>query len=523
MGKHKLHLIVFIIAAVALNTWQVILPNFHFDNSFCLAAARNVADGNGYTLKQSLPGDLSQVIYEPLNKWPPGYSWLLVGVMKMSGAGVITAVYIVNGLVIVCFLFGIYRMLHALKFSSAAINGFILFAGLFPYAFLGTWFADLAAVSFFTLAIGLILQANATGRHVLARAVAAAVLCGYCIFLKYLYLPVAILPLIVWGWYALRARNRVQVRAALTGSVIVMSAAIALLVYQSLHSGQPVYVNPTGRGFFPDHLLFVGPLIPASLIDQEFLTVQLDRLPFLTYVNAKTLLRILNYFLLAALFVWVYRWWRRDKVRSLYAYIVLAVSAVIAAMLIYLGVTLGPYLSEFTPFWTYVQELRYYAIVILFLQIWLFWYFVVHKPQSPGVVYRTLRVVVIAVVLVGSLHSAYYLVKQAGVKQLAGTNKLNEQEDIAALRAVEQLQKQHPGLVVCSNRHELANMVSLSGAPVLYNYDALNGELKTARPVALLAILHNDFLVRYQGFLQRYKPVKVDERHGFSFYLATIR
>lgn len=511
------------IAAVALNAWQAVLPNFHFDNSFCLAAASNIAEGNGYTLRQVLADDLSQVRFEPLNKWPPGYSWLLVAVMKMGGIGVITAVYIVNGLVILIFLFGIYRILHALRFPALAINGFILFAGLFPYAFLGTWFADLAAVSFFTLAIGLVLQANATAKHVLARSVGAAALCGYCIFLKYLYLPVAILPLIVWGWYALKKRNRAQVRAALLGAAIVMVAAIALLLYQSMHSGQPVYVNPTGRGFFPGHLLYVGPLIPASLIDQEFLLIQLDRLLGLTYKGAKDVLRVVNYFLLAGLFVWILQRWRRGAARSLFACIVLVVSAVIAAMLIYLGVTFGPYLDEFTPFWTYVQELRYYAIVIVFLQIWLFWYFLVHKPGKPGWVYKTLRVAVVALVVGGSLHSAYYLVKQAAVRQIVGTNKLNEQEDIAALRAVQRLQKQYPNLVVSSNRHELANMVSLSGAPVLYNYNALNGELKASQPVRLVAILHNDFLVRYQNFLQRYKPVKVDERHGFSFYLATIR
>jgi hypothetical protein len=523
MGKFKLNVIVFIVAAAALNTWQAVLPNFHYDNSFNLAAAKNVADGNGYTTRQVVATDLSKVFYEPMNKWPPGYSWLLVSVMSIGKVSEITAMYIVNAVMILFFLFGIYRILAALGFTARAINGFILFAGFFPYAFLGTWFADLAAVSFFTLAIGLILQAHATGKYLFVRGLAAAVLCSYCIFLKYLYLPVAILPLIVWGWYALRMRNRQQVKAALVGSAVVMGAAIVLLVYQSMHSGQPVYVNPTGRGFFPEHLLAVGPLIPASLIDQEFLAVQMGQLPGITYVSGKVLVRIVNYILLAGLFVWVYRWWRSNKQRSLYAFIVLVVSAVIAAMLIYLGVTFGPYLSEFTPFWTYVEELRYYAIVILFLQIWLFWYFVVCKPADPGILYKALRIAVIAVVLVGSLHSAYYLVKQGAVKQEIFTNKLNEQVDIAALRAVEDLRKQYPTLVVCSNRPALANMVSLSGAPVLYDFNALNGTLQSSQPVMVVAILHNDFAYRFKDFLQRYKPVKVDERYEFSFYLAPIR
>ena len=147
MGRPIVNLIVFIVAAAALNTWQMVLPNFHYDNSFSLAAAKNVADGNGYTVRHVLAADVSQVIYEPLNKWPPGYSWLLVGVMAVTGTGVITAMYIVNALMVMVFLAGIYCMMAALKFPAPAINGFILFAGFFPYAFLGTWFADLAAVA----------------------------------------------------------------------------------------------------------------------------------------------------------------------------------------------------------------------------------------------------------------------------------------------------------------------------------------------------------------------------------------
>ena len=75
--------VAFIIAVIALNTWQLVLPNFHFDNSFGVAAARNVAEGHGYVTHQVTPADLSQVIYEPINKWPPGYSWLVAAIMPL--------------------------------------------------------------------------------------------------------------------------------------------------------------------------------------------------------------------------------------------------------------------------------------------------------------------------------------------------------------------------------------------------------------------------------------------------------
>ncbi|HYF32398.1 MAG TPA: hypothetical protein VD993_14840 [Chitinophagaceae bacterium] len=529
--------VAFVVAVVALNAWQAVLPNFHFDNSFSVAAARNVAEGNGFVTHRVLPENLSQEIYEPINKWPPGYSWMLAGTMRVSALDAVESVYVVNGLVIIFFLLGIYLTLTALRFPTTAVNGFMVFAGFFPYAFLGAWFADLAAVSFLTLAIGLIMRAHSQKTRLIIKAVVAALLCGYCIFLKYLYLPVAILPLVVWGWHSLRTQQRRQFAAAFTGSVIVMTAAVLLLLYQSRHSGQPVYVNPTGRGFFPEHVLEIGALIPASLVDQEFMTVQLSRLFRIKYNTAELLLRIVNYVLMAGLCYWVIKWWRSGGSgsteqarkgrgrwnRNLYAYIVLVVSAATAGMLLFMSLTFAPYTGEFTPFWTYVEELRYYAIVIVFLQQWVFWYFVVYRPQHSGLLYKIARALVIVMVLSGILHSAYYLCKQVIIKKEVGTQKVNEQTDIAALEVVKRLKEKHPDLVICSNNHELANIASLSGAPVLYDYNALNDSLKTSRPIMLVAIIRDDFSNRFAPFFERYKPVKVDHRYNFSFYLAAIR
>jgi hypothetical protein len=523
LSRPAITAITFVLAVIALNTWQIVLPNFHFDNSFSLAAAHHITSGEGYVTKQVLPSDVSAIVYEPINKWPPGYSWLLAGAMKLGAADAVAASYLVNGLAIVCFMAGIFLTLRSLRFPGWFINLFMLFAGFFPYAFLGAWFADLVAVSFFMLAIGLVVQAQSSSRHLLLKSMAAAVLCGYCIFLKYLYLPVAILPLVVWAWYALRLRKMQQFSAALAGAALVSAAAVLLLVYQRSHSGQPVYVNPTGRGFFPEHVLEIGALIPASLIDQDFFTLQLARLFHMSYPTAALVLRILNYVLMAGLLYWIIKWWRSDKYRNVYAYIVLVISAATAALLLFLSVTFAPYSTEFTTFWTYVEELRYYAIVIVFIQQWLFWYFLVRKPQRTPILYKLLKGLVGIIISLGILHSAYYLVKQALIKEQAGIHKINEQTDLAALQVVKKLQAQYPGLVICSNNHELANIASLGGAPVLYDFEALNGGLRTSRPVVVVAILRNDFLHRFQPFLQQYKPLKVDSRYNFSFYLATIR
>ena len=192
-------------------------------------------------------------------------------------------------------------------------------------------------------------------------------------------------------------------------------------------------------------------------------------------------------------------------------------------MLAFMSLTFAPYIAEFTPFWTYLEELRYYAIVIVFIQQWVFWYFVVNKPQSSGWIYKILRGAVIAIVFIGILHSAYYLYKQSVIKKQVGIAKVNEQTDIDALRVVQGLAKKYPNLVICSNNHELVNVASLAGVPVLYEYNTLNGPLQSSKPVMLVAILRDDFAQRFTPFFETYRPLKVDHRYNFSFYLALIR
>ncbi|HYE53955.1 MAG TPA: hypothetical protein VD996_03900, partial [Chitinophagaceae bacterium] len=118
---------------------------------------------------------------------------------------------------------------------------------------------------------------------------------------------------------------------------------------------------------------------------------------------------------------------------------------------------------------------------------------------------------------------AYYLFKQTIIRKEAGINKLNEQTDLGALAIVNRIKQQHPSVIICSNNHELVNIASLSGAPVLYDYQIMNDSLKTSKPVMMLFIAQDKYEDRFRPFMDRYKPAKVGHSYGFSFYLAAIR
>jgi hypothetical protein len=148
---------VLMIAIGTINAWQLVLSNFSNDNSFSIAAAKNVYDGKGYTLTSILPHDLSITGYEPLNKWPPGYSWLLVLIKKITKADWIASCYILNAIGATLLILALRKILLLLNVPDWIVNVYLLFAGSVPYPFMSCWFSDLLAAAFFMCALALLL------------------------------------------------------------------------------------------------------------------------------------------------------------------------------------------------------------------------------------------------------------------------------------------------------------------------------------------------------------------------------
>ena len=116
----------------------------------------------------------------------------------------------------------------------------------------------------------------------------------------------------------------------------------------------------------------------------------------------------------------------------------------------------------------------------------------------------TAIIIILAVIQI--CHGFYYLPKQVFMKRDAGTNRKTEQIDFLALKTATELLKQKDKLIICSDSHELANIASLSGISVLYDYDSLNKVLHTSKPLTLLVILSSSSLSYYRQFFLTYKP-----------------
>jgi hypothetical protein len=521
-----------LIAVASINAWQLVLPNFSNDNSFIIAAAKNIYDGKGYSLANASVQDLSFTYYEPLNKWPPGYAWLLVLIKKITGADWIIACYILNAIGATLLVLALRKILMLLQVPAWIINGYIIFAGFVPYPFLSFWFADLIAVAFFMWAIVFLMHAVLEKRKLYLFVVSAGLLLGYCTCLKYLYLSISLIPFIFFLFYAIRKNDMKLSKTIMTGTVVLLVCIIYVLWFQKHHTGAAIYVNPTGSGFFPEHLLHVGPIVPGSLIDFKFCDMQLSQALHIPYSKMLTFWKWINVFLMIGTLILIIRYYKENGFHlntpiSIYMNLGLAISISTFFLLGYLSFTQKPYSDHFTKFWTYVQELRYYGVVLIFVQQGIL-LLIVYRGDLLSLTKEFFISVIIILAVVEIAHGFYYLPKQIFIKKEAGVNRKTERIDLLALKTANELLKRGDKLIICSDSHELDNIASLSGISVLYDWDKLNTILHTSEPVTLLVILSQSSFPYYKQFFSIYNPelllnYKRDWNYdGANFYIIKL-
>ncbi len=503
-------LVVLLVAILAINTWQLVMPNFGSDDSFSIAAAKNLNDGRGYTITTVPEHDLSATYYDPLNKWPPGYSLLLVLVKRITKTEWITACYILNVIGATLLILALRKIFLLLKIPGRITNIYLLFAGFFPYSFLSIWFSDLLAVTCFMWAIALLLQMTIKNKNLISSASTAGLLLGLCAWLKYLYLPVSPITFIFLLFYSWKTSSFKLTKSLIVGIIVVLASATAELWFQHNHTGTLFYLNPMKEGFFLRNLLHPGPLIPGTLLDLNFWSVQLSGLLHIPYSNFFFIWKCVNVILMIGLLILIYRFYKSNSLRlenslNFYMNLGIVISVSICALLCFLSLTQAPYSSHSTPYWTYIEEIRYYGVITIFIQQGMF-FLVLYQGKLLGRFKKYFILFVTTIVVLIVVHGFYLLSKKALIEKEIGKKRSTEQFDLTILKTANELMKAGNKLVVCSYVDENANIASLSGSSGLYDIKKINGELRTMKAITLLVIMNKSMLPEFNHFFLRYKP-----------------
>jgi hypothetical protein len=480
-----------LISIIAINCWQLILRNFDNDNAFSIAAAKSISEGHGYSIKTAAAADLSKFYYEPLNRWPPGYSWLLVIMHKLFNTGWIPTAFILNALGLTMLVLIFRKILLQLDYPEWIVNITVLYFGFLLHPFHYSYYTDIFGLLFFLTGLSVLMKCIRSEKNMVLMSVLAAFLLGLSAYMKYLYIPLSFLPGISFFLYGYSLKRKDYQFAALKGLIFLGIIIISLLLFQYFNSGQSLYINPSKTGIFPDQLLGMAPVIPYGLTNMLFLNMQLSIFLNLSFTALHTFWQIVYLFCMGWLAYTGYKLLRpaisriRDF-RSFYAIQAVLFTVVLFSYLLVLSVTKNKHYPDTFFEWVYGQELRYYSVFIVFLIQFIVLLYLKQNYFFNRTGKFIFRCIIWFILFVEITHGTYFCIKSIGVEKKYGFDISADQFLYKSMELTKKELTMNKNLVFCSNNYTIANMCSLENVPVFYDLGKLKKPIPHSLPLTLL-------------------------------------
>ena len=480
-----------LISIVAINAWQQVLGNFDYDNSFTIAAAKNISDGNGYTIRTASAEDLSKSFYDPLNRWPPGYSWLLVAAHWLFNTDWIHTCYILNAIGLTLLVLVFRKLLFLLEFPEWIVNVAVLYYGFLFHPFHFSYFSDIFGLLFFLLGLVIMIRGIRSAQHIDKFSALSAFSLGVSAYMKYLYIPLSLVPsvsLFIYGYFS----KRRDLRSAATKGFLFLCLMIgSLLFFQFHNSGHTIYINPSKTGFYPTQLFRMAPVIPLGLLNLTFINVQLNRILHVSFDNLHIFWKLINLFCITWLIIISNKLIRRRvfrvrDFRGFYAIHAYMFTLVLFAFLLVLSVIKNEHYSDSFFEWVYGQELRYYSVFIVFILQFVIFLFLKQNYFFSRTIQLTFRAVVGFVLLIELTHGAYFCIKKILIEKEYGMAIGSDQYIFKSMELTRKAKTENKNLVICSNNYAIVNMCSLENVPIYTDMGKLQRPLNNSLPVRLL-------------------------------------
>jgi hypothetical protein len=517
-----------LVSMLAINSIQQTTDNLGWDNSFSIAAAKNIAEHHGYSIRLASASDISKSYYEPLNKWPPGYSYLLVITQLISSLDWIQAAFLLNaiGLTLLVLLFR--KMLLQLNYPFWIVHPAVLYFGFIFHYFLGIYFTDIFALLFFMTGCSLLLQYVKAEQKHLYLVILAAFFFAFSAWQKYLYFGLAFIPLLSCFFFAWKRKIKKLQLASVYG-LFVTGFLIVLLVYLLFrNTGQAVYIKPSSRtGFFPLQLLGLSPIVPGTFLNLNFLNMQISEHVRISYQNMDILWSVINIFCLCFL---VYISWpmirRTDYFKkeylNFYALMSFWVSLFVFIFLGTLTIRFNSHYEDMAYPWVFVGIPRYFApFCILIFQFFVFLFL------KPGLFPRktsfyVFRILMVCIMLEEISHGTYFIVKQIFIKKEFGLRRPADRRELCSYRFVLAEMAKKTAVVVCAGTPEISNFSGLSGCSMIMDDSDFRKPMYSSKEVLIITTLDSFSALHMPPEFFKMDTRLVFRQAAYSYYFTRI-
>jgi hypothetical protein len=456
------------IATISKSILVAVFSNYETDKSFFLLMAKNLSAGDGFTIPVSLISNpaITENIYLP-SAASPLYSIIAAPLLRLFPDNYFLVSWLIESLSWLLLFIVLRKLLFRLTENHYWTNLFIIFSGVFLYTVeLSSSSKDVLALAllFFAL-LRCITIASAGSRPSVVYIVVTALLFFLPGLTKLTYLPLTIVfPLSLLFIGFLKNEKRILRYGSITLLLSVLLVAIHYFYFHSLEK-QTLALYPdfyaqrwsmakSGddyvAGFFPENLKVLYPFMPASVINLDFMGVQVKTHLYSVYTIYGTLLYTINFIglavFIAVFFFMTKKYFRKfisDRIFFLLSgmFISLAIITLLSFMSVrYHAVEYKGSVSS----WTYVYESRSFLFPIVFLQLCLF-VFLFSKKQTAAFTHW-LRTFFLLIVAISFVHGAYFLAKKS-ISLRSPKQKAVSVNGLVTNEA-DSIQKANPGYVV---------------------------------------------------------------------------
>ncbi len=514
-----------VLAIVAINGIQLSVPNLGWDNSFSIAAAKNISEGHGFSIKLASAQDISKVYYEPLIKWPPGYSLLLVLVHATGLFDWIWSAYFLNAAGLTLLVMLLKKILVQLEFPLWIIHPAVLYFGFLFHFYTGIYFSDIFALLFFMMGCSLLLQYVKGEQKTISLIFISAFLFAFSAWLKYLYFGLAFIPFISFLFFGWR-KNLKKIRLASTIGILVTGFLISLLIYfQFRNAGQILYIKPSSRtGFFPMQVLQMAPVVPGSFLNLDFINMQISLHFPISYQNTYTLWSFINFIILCILLYLTWpvikepNFFKKDS-WNFYKRMSLWVSIYIFVFLTALTIHYDSHYEDMKYPWVFVGIPRYFAPFCFLLFPFFAFLFLKPKLFPNKFSFHLFRILMVCIMVEEISHGTYFIIKQIFVHKEIGIRRRADQIELHSYNLVKAEQAKNE-IVVCAGIPEISNFSSLSGVSSIMDPMVFQKPIYSSKDVLIITTLDSFSAKRMPVAFFKMNTRLVDQESGYFYYFT---
>lgn len=502
------------------------------DKMFGVLQSKNFLDGNGVAIPGYFLANPDKVVYDLTPMWPPGYPLLLAPFIKLFNYDIYWATTALDIVACIALIFVVRRICRQLGFPAIAINMMTLVAGCFEYSFINdSKPTDNVPIVIFLFGIFLILKIVSFDRFSFAAIIVAAFVLFLPGIFRYSYPPLSIavtFSVLFTGF--LKKEYSLMKKGAWLFAVNILLTGSFLLVMK-LITGYAGYAVPTPRGYFPENIVHWYPIVPTAFTNSIFLTSQAIHVAGLSIETVMQVLEVINVIAVLSLTgIFLLLFFRRKFLAVLtpLKWFIITGFFASAAVFVSLGYLSFTYEAQKWPTgpWSYVYDYRYYAFVVVFIQIAFFAWVFLHRYSLRNFFLKVTAIICGVLLFIEVAHNIYFHTKVAFNFKKYKSEVYREQDYVYFFKLMGELEKKYTG-------HEIwAAAPNDDFFPYVGTYyghkgimdpkSFIDGNFKVKQKTILAFVIYDNDVPAYKNFISGSKILFTNRIQGETYYIIEL-